>query len=245
MKTRLPPRPPGPFFNFKEFANPAYAFIAFSFPFYVFGFFSFLTFIGTYGALAGLGSLAPYFLYVLRARYPFSVSVPPSLLDLWPSSTPANPRMITNGASAFGRLAAGISADMFGTFNVAIIGQIVMVVLMFAWLAMDTAAPLIALCCLYGFASGAPVSLQGPMVTVSATDPRQAGTLIGQALMVQSFAQLTGPPIFGAIVGAGSKEDQLSRFPHAIVFGACMLLVSVCLITSARLYRTRELFAII
>lgn len=62
VKTRLPPRPPGPFFNFSEFKNPAYAFVAISFPFYVFGFFSFLTFIGTYGALTGLGPLAPYLL---------------------------------------------------------------------------------------------------------------------------------------------------------------------------------------
>ncbi|BEJ15484.1 hypothetical protein CspHIS471_0500890 [Cutaneotrichosporon sp. HIS471] len=215
VKTRLPPRPPGPFFNFAEFRNPAYAFVALSFPFYVFGFFSFLTFIGTYGSLAGLGPLAPYLL------------------------------MITNGASAFGRLAAGIGADMFGTFNVAIAGIVAMAILSFAWLAMDSAGPLIALCCLYGFASGAPVSLQGPMVTVSATDPRQAGTLIGQALMVQSIAQLTGPPIFGAIVGAGSPAEQLSRFPHAIIFGSCMLLVAGCLVTGARMCRTRELFAII
>lgn len=152
VKTRLPPRPPGPFFNFAEFKNPAYCCIALSFPFFNFGFFSFLTFIGTYGQLAGLGPLAPYLL------------------------------MITNGASGFGRLASGMTADMLGTFNVAIVGLVSMVVLSFAWLAMDTAAPLIALCVLYGFASGAPVSLQGPMVTASATDPRQAGTLIGQAL---------------------------------------------------------------
>ncbi|KLT40494.1 MFS general substrate transporter [Cutaneotrichosporon oleaginosum] len=215
VKTRLPPRPPGPFFLFAEFRNPAYAAVALSFPFLVFGFFSFLTFIGTYGALAGLGPLAPYLL------------------------------MITNGASAFGRLAAGIAADMLGTFNVALVGIGAMAVLSFAWLAMDTPAPLIALCCLYGFASGAPVSLQGPMVTASASDPRHAGTLIGQALMVQSIAQLTGPPIFGAIVGAGSPGEQLARFPHAIVFGSCMLLVAWCLVAAARLYRTRELFAII
>lgn len=63
--------------------------------------------------------------------------------------------------------------------------------------------------------------------------------------MVQSFAQLTGPPIFGAIVGSGTREEQLKRFPHAIIFGACMLLVSACLITGARLYRTKQLFAII
>lgn len=163
VKTRLPPRPPGPFFHFAEFKNPAYLMVALSFPFFAFGFFSFLTFIGTYGTLAGLGTLAPYLL------------------------------MIANGASGFGRVSAGcmlercssltsVVADRLGTYNVHIIGQLMMVILMFCWLAMKSAGPLIALCILYGFASGAPVSLQAPSITASATDPRLAGTLIGQAL---------------------------------------------------------------
>lgn len=62
IRTRLPPRPPGPFFHFSEFKNPAYACVAASFPCFVFGFFSYLTFIGTYGRLNGLGELAPYLL---------------------------------------------------------------------------------------------------------------------------------------------------------------------------------------
>lgn len=90
--------------------------------------------------------------------------------------------MITNGASGFGRVFAGLLADYWGTFNVSIMGQLGMVVLTFAWLGMKTPAALIALCVVYGFFSGAPVSLQGPLVTASASDPRLAGTLIGQAL---------------------------------------------------------------
>jgi len=152
IRTRLPPKESTSLLAFGEFKNPGYAFVAASFPCLVFGFFSFLTFIGTYGTLAGLGPLAPYLL------------------------------MITNGSSGFGRVSAGLAADKFGTFNVAIFGMVGMVVLMFSWLAMKTAPALIALCVLYGFLSGAPVSLQGPMVTASASDPRQAGTLIGMAL---------------------------------------------------------------
>ncbi|KAL1405505.1 U4/U6-U5 snRNP complex subunit dib1 [Vanrija albida] len=215
VKTRLPPRPPGPFFHLSEFRNPAYAFVAASFPFLVFGFFSFLTFIGTYGSLAGLGDFSPYLL------------------------------MITNGSSGVGRLVFGFSADLVGTFNVAIVGIYSMAILTFGWLGMKTAPPLIALCVLYGFMSGAPVSVQGPMVTAAATDPRLAGTLIGQALMVQSIAQLSGPPIFGAIVGAGSPAQQFANFPKAIAFGGCMLFISGTLVLAARLSKTKKLFAII
>ncbi|TXT07124.1 hypothetical protein VHUM_03294 [Vanrija humicola] len=215
VKTRLPPRPPGPFFHLSEFKNPAYAFVAASFPFLVFGFFSFLTFIGTYGSLAGLGDFSPYLL------------------------------MITNGSSGIGRLVFGFSADLVGTFNVAIVGIYAMSILTFGWLGMKTAPPLIALCVLYGFMSGAPVSVQGPMVTAAASDPRLAGTLIGQALMVQSIAQLSGPPIFGAIVGAGTPAQQFANFPKAIAFGGCMLFISGTLVLCARLYKTKKLFAII
>jgi hypothetical protein len=62
IRTRLPPKPPGSLFAFGEFKNPGYACVALSFPCLVFGFFSFLTFIGTYGNLVGLGTLAPYLL---------------------------------------------------------------------------------------------------------------------------------------------------------------------------------------
>lgn len=213
IRTRLPPRPPGPFFWFKEFRNPVYFFVCLSFPFLVFSLFSFLTFIGTYGTVAGLGKLAPYLL------------------------------MIVNGSSGFGRVFGGLAADRLGTYNVAFAGCAVMVILLFCWLAMKSAGAVIALCILFGFASGAPVSLQGPMVTAAGIDPHLAGTLIGQSLLGQSIAQLTGPPIFGAIIGTGTNEEMLSRFPGAIGFGAGCLAVSMCCMFAAKMSKDRNIFA--
>lgn len=105
--------------------------------------------------------------------------------------------MITNGSAAFGRLFFGSEwlrqrlcgladtpamADMMGIINVAVCGITGMAVLTFGWIGMHTKAPLIILCILYGFLSGAPISVQGPMVTETASDVTLAGTLIGQAL---------------------------------------------------------------
>jgi hypothetical protein len=61
--------------------------------------------------------------------------------------------------------------------------------------------------------------------------------------VVQSFAQLCGPPIFGAIVGAGSVEQQLHNFPHAIIFGGCMLALCLALVVAARILKSRDLMA--
>lgn len=117
-----------------------------------FGFFTFFMFIGTFGKLAGLTTLAPYLL------------------------------IITNGASGVGRIASGLAADRLGPFNVVIIAVFGMAALVFAWMAMRTAASLIVLCVLYGFLSGAPVSLQPSMLMAVISDPRLAGTLMGQSL---------------------------------------------------------------
>jgi hypothetical protein len=82
MKTRLPPKPPGPFFYFQAFKVLPYAAIAASFfvskvawsghrgrdadcQCWAFGYFAFLFFIGTYGNLLGLGTFAPYLLWVI------------------------------------------------------------------------------------------------------------------------------------------------------------------------------------
>jgi hypothetical protein len=80
LKTRLPPKPPGPFFYFGAFKKVTYSCLSISsfvstderYPVcenstangqtYILSFFSFLSFIGTFGQLAGLGEFAPYLL---------------------------------------------------------------------------------------------------------------------------------------------------------------------------------------
>ncbi|KAL7422298.1 U4/U6-U5 snRNP complex subunit dib1 [Cryptotrichosporon argae] len=215
LRTRLPPKPPGPFFHWAAFRGVAYSSVAVAFWFFTLAFFSFLTYIGTYGGLYDIGTLAPYLL------------------------------TIANGSSGFGRVCSGLLADRIGTFNVVLLGNTVMLVLNFAWLACKTPASLIPMCIIYGFSSGAFVSMQGPMIVATADDIRLAGTLVGQALMVQSSAQLIGPPIFGQILGSGAAATQRARFPHAIVFAAVMLLVSIVAVAVARFKLQRPWRAIV
>lgn len=61
----------------------------------------------------------------------------------------------------------------------------------------------------------------------------------------QSVAQLVGPPIFGAIVGGGDKMEQFKKFPNAIIFGCCCLVISMLLVTGARLTKSKKLWVII
>jgi hypothetical protein len=72
-------------------------------------------------------------------------------------------------------------ADIY-SYNVTIMGNCVMIVMMFSWLACKTKVSLIILCIIYGCSSGAFVSMQAPLVVNTATDLRFAGTMVGQAL---------------------------------------------------------------
>jgi len=102
--------------------------------------------------MVGLGSFAPYLL------------------------------MINNAASGVGRIVGGVAADRLGVFNVSILACFGMAVLIFAWMGMNTAGALVALCIIYGFLSGMPVSLQAPMLMAVISDQNLLGTLIGQSL---------------------------------------------------------------
>jgi predicted MFS family arabinose efflux permease len=109
-------------------------------------------FIGTYGNVLGLGALTPYLL------------------------------MINNAASGVGRIVGGVAADHYGLFNIGIVACVGMSIMMFAWMAIDSAGGLVALCIVYGFLSGVPVSLQAPMLMATVRDVRLTGTLIGQSM---------------------------------------------------------------
>lgn len=70
-----------------------------------------------------------------------------------------------------------------------IIGNIIMVILFYSWLAAKTGTSLIIINVLYGIASGPYISLQAPMVTRLADDMRYAGTMIGQVMSEFRCAQ--------------------------------------------------------
>lgn len=81
------------------------------------------------------------------------------------------------------------------------------------------------------------------MAAAEADDMRVAGTIVGQVMFFMSFAQLTGGPIFGALLGGGDGPSQLANAPKAIAFGAAMMTLTTGLLALGRFYRGRELWA--
>ncbi|KAG9245451.1 major facilitator superfamily domain-containing protein [Calycina marina] len=106
-----------------------------------------------------------------------------------------------NAASIFGRILPGIAADKVGRFNVMIITCAFSAIIVLAmWLPARGNAPIIVFSILYGFSSGAFVSL-GFTLIAQISDIRDIGVRIGTFLFFTAFAGLTGNPIGGALVG--------------------------------------------
>ncbi|KAG9189696.1 hypothetical protein G6011_06564 [Alternaria panax] len=107
---------------------------------------------------------------------------------------------VLNAASMFGRIIPGALADKVGKFNMQSLWCLVAAILVLA-LALPASgnAAYITFAALYGFASGAFVSLL-PAQIVHISKVEQIGVRVGVMFACISFAGLVGNPIAGAIV---------------------------------------------
>ena len=107
---------------------------------------------------------------------------------------------ILNAASIFGRIIPGIIADRFGRFNVMIVTTAFSAIMVLAlWLPSSGNAPIIVFCALYGFSTGAFVSL-GPALIAQISPIKEIGVRSGTFFLCVSVGGLTGNPIGGALV---------------------------------------------
>jgi MFS family permease len=107
----------------------------------------------------------------------------------------------SNHRRIFGRILPGIVADKFGRFNVMIITTAFSAIIVLAlWLPSKANAPIIVFAILYGFSSGAFVSL-GPALIAQISPIREIGIRNGTFFVFVAVAGLTGNPIGGALVG--------------------------------------------
>jgi MFS family permease len=108
---------------------------------------------------------------------------------------------ILNAASIFGRILPGIIGDKLGRFNVMIITTAFSAIIVLAlWLPSSGNAPILAFCVLYGFSSGAFVSM-GPSLIAQISPIREIGVRSGTFFLCVAVAGLTGNPIGGALQG--------------------------------------------
>ena len=105
---------------------------------------------------------------------------------------------IANAGSGVGRLASGILADKFGALTITAPLTLLCGIMTYVWPFATTKGSLIAIGIIYGFCSGAYVSLLvAPLIMMG--DMHDAGRRSGTSLTVIALGAIAGPPISGAI----------------------------------------------
>ncbi|TVY93615.1 Fujikurins efflux protein [Lachnellula willkommii] len=113
---------------------------------------------------------------------------------------------ILNAASIFGRILPGFIADRVGRFNVMIATSAFSAIIVLGlWLPSSSNAPIIVFCALYGFSSGAFVSLS-PSLIAQISPIREIGVRTGTFFFCVALAGLTGSPIGGALLSQDNGE---------------------------------------
>lgn len=136
---------------------------------------------------------------------------------------------ILNAVSIFGRTLPGILADRMGRYNTMVITSFTSTILVLAlWIPARGNAPYILFAALYGFSSGAFVSL-APALIAQISDVRQIGLRTGSMFAVISISALVGNPIGGQLV-AGEHGNYL----HTQIFCGVMMVVGSCVFVVAR-----------
>ncbi|GAM89554.1 hypothetical protein ANO11243_075930 [Dothideomycetidae sp. 11243] len=110
---------------------------------------------------------------------------------------------ILNAASLFGRTIPGHVADKVGRFNVMTVMTLMSAVFIFAvWIPASTNAIVIAFAALYGFGSGAYISIMPTLVAEITKDMSKLGVRNGTSFAIISIAALIGSPLGGALITA-------------------------------------------
>ncbi|KAH8422325.1 MCT family MFS transporter [Aspergillus melleus] len=139
-----------------------------------------------------------------------------------------------NAASLFGRLGAGFVSDKLGRYNIFIAMCLVAGVLVLAlWIPAASNAPTIVFAIIFGFASGAYVSLS-PALVAQISPLTEIGYRTGLLFLFASVGGLTTSPIAGAILANAGGKD----FTNVKVFSGVFLLGGTVFVIAARIMKT-------
>jgi predicted MFS family arabinose efflux permease len=203
MRVRVLPAARRAVFDLKAFTELPYLF-------FVLG--SFVTFMGLY---------APFF-YV--ESYGITYHITSESLGFYTLS-------IINSASVFGRIIPNLIADRTGPMNMIIPCCLISGVIALCLIPVRSVAGLIVDCLLYGFFSGALVSLP-PTVFVHLSPNRGLiGTRMGQGFSIISIGLLLGTPICGWIL------DGSGGFTGVWTFSGVLILAGGSLMALSRFFK--------
>ncbi|MCJ1306620.1 hypothetical protein MMC25_000263 [Agyrium rufum] len=138
---------------------------------------------------------------------------------------------ILNASSILGRILPNFFADKTGALNMLVPCALAASVLSFGWIGVHSLPAVIIFSLLYGFFSGAFVSLLPSVIVGLTPDLRKIGTRMGMCFGVTSFGVLIGTPVAGAILTNTGKYLDMQ------LFGGCILMLGLLLMLCARYTR--------
>ncbi|KAF8596146.1 MFS general substrate transporter [Ceratobasidium sp. AG-I] len=142
---------------------------------------------------------------------------------------------ILNAASIFGRTIPNFIADKLGPFNMLITCATINGALIFAMFGVKSSGALIVFSILYGFFSGAYISLISPIFISLSKNMQEIGIRLGLAFTILGAAALVGTPIAGALL-----SDELTWWKPLTFAGIMVLAGSVSLAAARQIQVKRK-----
>ncbi|KAI0800007.1 major facilitator superfamily domain-containing protein [Fomes fomentarius] len=193
---------------------------------------------------ANLGMFVPFFyLQLFAADHHVDTTVTTYILA------------ILNAGSTLGRTIPVAVAPKLGVYNMLLAALLTSAALIFAIFGASNTPSVIVVAVLFGFSSGAYVSLIPPLLGMLSNDLSELGLRMGLAFSIVGVSNLLGTPIFGALLNTrahtathDSNLDSNSSTPNdprvwwkALIFaGVCIVAGFLCMAVSRTIFVRRR-----
>ncbi|VDB94433.1 unnamed protein product [Peniophora sp. CBMAI 1063] len=132
---------------------------------------------------------------------------------------------ILNAGSIPGRIIPNLYARRIGIFNSIIFCCLSCAVLLFALYGISAAASTIVFSIIYGFFSGAFLSLLTLSIATLSRDESEVGVRVGLGFAIAAIGALTGNPIVGALLGDSFDWGKTIIFSAVSILGGTALIL--------------------
>ncbi|GFF28591.1 riboflavin transporter MCH5 [Aspergillus udagawae] len=165
--------------------------------------------LGSFFAFVGL--YIPFFYLIIYAHRKIGIAEDISFYLL----------SVINASSIFGRIIPGLLADRFGALEVSSFCALACAVLSYSWITIDNLGGLVTFCTLYGFFSGAVVSLPPTVIATLVPSLEVVGTWMGMSFTAGATGLLIGNPLAGLLIDVEEGE-----FARGFIFAASMIMAA-------------------
>ncbi|KAH8817085.1 major facilitator superfamily domain-containing protein [Xylogone sp. PMI_703] len=197
MKVRLKPSAKRPLVDWHAFKEPPFVFYCIAVFFGFIGLYTPFYYLPEY-SVAKAGTTAEFSIYTIS---------------------------IANAASTFGRIFPNYIADKTGPINMMAPCVLLSALMGYCWIAMKTKGTVIVFALLYGFFTGAFVSLPPTCIITLSPHLGIVGTRMGMVFTCAAFGLLIGTPVSGAILGGGSNYVGIQAFCASLLVASSVFLV--------------------